>query len=131
MRSRKQTRWTRSASSSTRWAGLRAAKKIAAVAEASGIQFNIGGLAVLSQLEAAAGAHFYASSPERHVMPAAEFIFGLGVAGPDPLVPDTDFVIKDGHVTPPSRPGSRHPRGRARGGALHAQARSREEISEV
>jgi L-alanine-DL-glutamate epimerase-like enolase superfamily enzyme len=85
--------------------GLRAAKKIAAVAEASGIQLNIGGLAVLSQLEAAAGAHFYASSPERHVMPAAEFIFGLGVAGPDPLVPDTDFVIKDGHVIPPSRPG--------------------------
>lgn len=85
--------------------GLRSAKKIAAVAEASGIQLNIGGLAVLSQLEAAAGAHFYASSPERHVMPAAEFIFGLGVLGPDPLVPETDFVIKDGEVTPPARPG--------------------------
>ena len=85
--------------------GLRAAKKIAAVAEAAGIQLNIGGLAVLSQLEAAAGAHFYASSPERHVMPAAEFIFGLGALGPDPLVPDTDFVIKDGHVVPPNRPG--------------------------
>lgn len=85
--------------------GLRAAKKIAAVAEASGIQLNIGGLAVQSQLEAAAGAHFYASSPERHVMPAAEFIFGLGTLGPDPLVPDTDFVIRDGHVAPPSRPG--------------------------
>lgn len=85
--------------------GLRAAKKIAAVAEAAGIQLNIGGLAVQSQLEAAAGAHFYASSPERQVMPAAEFIFGLGVLGPDPLVPDTDFVIKDGHVEPPSRPG--------------------------
>lgn len=85
--------------------GLRAAKKIAAVAEASGIQLNIGGLAVQSQLEAAAGAHFYASSPERHVMPAAEFIFGLGTLGPDPLVPDTDFVIRDGHVAPPNRPG--------------------------
>ena len=85
--------------------GLRAAKKIAAVAEAAGIQLNVGGLAVQSQLEAAAGAHFYASSPERHVMPAAEFIFGLGVLGPDPLVPDTDFVIQDGHVVPPSRPG--------------------------
>jgi L-alanine-DL-glutamate epimerase-like enolase superfamily enzyme len=85
--------------------GLRAAKKIAAVAEAAGIQLNIGGLAVLSQLEAAAGAHFYASCPERLVMPAAEFIFGLGALGPDPLVPDTDFVIKDGHVSPPSRPG--------------------------
>jgi L-alanine-DL-glutamate epimerase-like enolase superfamily enzyme len=85
--------------------GLRAAKKIAAVAEAAGIQLNIGGLAVLSQLEAAAGAHFYASSPERHVMPAAEFIFGLGVLGPDPLAPDTEFVIRDGHVRPPSGPG--------------------------
>ena len=38
-------------------------------------------------------------------MPAAEFIFGLGVLGPDPLVPETDFVIKDGHVVPPGRPG--------------------------
>jgi len=85
--------------------GLRAAKKIAAVGEAAGIQLNIGGLAVLSQLEAAAGAHFYASSPARQVMPAAEFIFGLGVLGPDPLVPDTDFVIEDGHVIAPSRPG--------------------------
>lgn len=85
--------------------GLRQAKKIAAVAEASGIQLNIGGLAVQSQLEAAAGAHFYASSPERHVMPAAEFIFGLGVLGPDPLVPETDFVIRDGHVRAPTRPG--------------------------
>jgi L-alanine-DL-glutamate epimerase-like enolase superfamily enzyme len=85
--------------------GLRAAKKIAAVAEAAGIQLNVGGLAVLSQLEAAAGAHFYASCPERHVMPAAEFIFGLGALGPDPLVPDTDFAIRDGHVAPPSRPG--------------------------
>jgi L-alanine-DL-glutamate epimerase-like enolase superfamily enzyme len=85
--------------------GLRAAKKIAAVAEAAGIQLNVGGLAVQSQLEAAAGAHFYASTPARLVMPAAEFIFGLGVLGPDPLVPDTDFTIKDGHVTLPSRPG--------------------------
>jgi L-alanine-DL-glutamate epimerase-like enolase superfamily enzyme len=85
--------------------GLRAAKKIAAVAEAAGIQLNIGGLAVQSQLEAAAAAHFYASTAERHVMPAAEFIFGLGTLGPDPLVPDTDFVIKNGHVTPPNRPG--------------------------
>jgi len=85
--------------------GMRQAKKIAAVAEASGIQLNIGGLAVLSQLEAAAGAHFYASSPERQVMPAAEFIFGLGVLGPDPLVPDTDFVIENGFVAPPDRPG--------------------------
>jgi L-alanine-DL-glutamate epimerase-like enolase superfamily enzyme len=85
--------------------GLRAAKRIAAVAEAAGIQLNIGGLAVFSQLEAAAGAHFYASTPERLVMPAAEFIFGLGVLGPDPLVGESDFAIRDGHVTPPSGPG--------------------------
>ena len=85
--------------------GLRAAKKIAAVAEAAGIQLNVGGLAVQSQLEAAAGAHFYASTPARLVMPAAEFIFGLGVLGPDPLVPDTHFTIQDGHVAPPSGPG--------------------------
>ena len=85
--------------------GLRAAKRIAAVAEAAGIQLNVGGLAVHSQLEAAAGAHFYASTPERLVMPAAEFIFGLGAIGPDPLVPETDFVIRDGHVAPPARPG--------------------------
>jgi L-alanine-DL-glutamate epimerase-like enolase superfamily enzyme len=85
--------------------GLRPAKKIAAVAEAAGLQLNVGGLAVFSQLEAAAGAHFYASTPERLIMPAAEFIFGLGAIGPDPLVPDTDFTIKDGHVAPPDRPG--------------------------
>ena len=26
-------------------------------------------------------------------MPAGEFIFGLGVIGPDPLVPQTDFLV--------------------------------------
>ncbi len=85
--------------------GLHAGKKIAAVAEASGIQLNVGGLAVQSQLEAAAGAHFYASCPERLIMPAAEFVFGVGGLGPDPIVPETDFVVVDGHVTVPSRPG--------------------------
>jgi L-alanine-DL-glutamate epimerase-like enolase superfamily enzyme len=85
--------------------GITPARKIAAIAEAANLQINCGGLAVLSQLEAAAGAHFYASRPVEHVMPAGEFIFGLGVIGPDPLVPDTDFVIQDGHVTPPSGPG--------------------------
>jgi L-alanine-DL-glutamate epimerase-like enolase superfamily enzyme len=85
--------------------GITPARKIAALAEAANLKINCGGLAVLSQLEAAAGAHFYASRPAAHVMPAGEFIFGLGVIGPDPLVPDTDFVVKDGHVTPPSGPG--------------------------
>jgi L-alanine-DL-glutamate epimerase-like enolase superfamily enzyme len=85
--------------------GITPARKIAAVAEAANLKINCGGLAVLSQLEAAAGAHFYASRPVAHVMPAGEFIFGLGVIGPDPLVPETNFRIEDGHVTPPSGPG--------------------------
>ena len=78
--------------------GITPARKIAAIAEAANLKINCGGLAVLSQLEAAAGAHFYASRPAEHVMPAGEFIFGLGVIGPDPLVPETEFVVKDGHV---------------------------------
>jgi L-alanine-DL-glutamate epimerase-like enolase superfamily enzyme len=85
--------------------GITPARKIAAIAEAANLKINCGGLAVLSQLEAAAGAHFYASRPAEHVMPAGEFIFGLGVIGPDPLVPKTDFVVKDGHVRPPVGPG--------------------------
>lgn len=85
--------------------GITQARKIAALAEAANLRINIGGLAVYSQLEAAAGAHFCASRPAAQVMPAAEFIFGLGVAGPDPLVLETGFVIEDGHVRPPSGPG--------------------------
>jgi L-alanine-DL-glutamate epimerase-like enolase superfamily enzyme len=85
--------------------GITPARKIAALAEAANIKINCGGLAVLSQLEAAAGAHFYASRPVETVMPAGEFIFGLGVIGPDPLVPDTDFEVRDGHVSPPAGPG--------------------------
>jgi L-alanine-DL-glutamate epimerase-like enolase superfamily enzyme len=85
--------------------GITPARKIAAIAEAANLKINCGGLAVLSQLEAAAGAHFYASRPAEHVMPAGEFIFGLGVIGADPLVPETDFLVKDGYVRPPSGPG--------------------------
>jgi L-alanine-DL-glutamate epimerase-like enolase superfamily enzyme len=85
--------------------GITPARKIAAIAEAANLKINCGGLAVLSQLEAAAGAHFYASRPAEHVMPAGEFIFGLGVIGADPLVPETDFVVKDGHVRAPNGPG--------------------------
>jgi L-alanine-DL-glutamate epimerase-like enolase superfamily enzyme len=39
------------------------------------------------------------------VMPAGEFIFGLGVIGDDPIAEPGAFVIKDGYVTPPSGPG--------------------------
>lgn len=85
--------------------GIRQAKRIADVAAAANMRVNVGGLAVQSQLEAAAGAHFVASTPTRRVMPGAEFIFGLGVAGPDPLVGETDFVISDGHARAPKCPG--------------------------
>jgi L-alanine-DL-glutamate epimerase-like enolase superfamily enzyme len=85
--------------------GITPARKIAAIAEAANLKINCGGLAVLSQLEAAAAAHFYASRPAEHVMPAGEFIFGLGVIGPDPLAPESDFVVKDGHVRSPNGPG--------------------------
>ncbi len=85
--------------------GIRQAKKIAAVAEAADILLNFGGLAAFCQLEAAACAHLYASTAPEQTMPAGEFIFGLGVKGPDPLVPDTDFLLRDGHCEPPHRPG--------------------------
>lgn len=85
--------------------GLTAAKKIAAVAEAANVQLNCGGLAVQSQLEAAAGAHFYASTPASRMMGAAEFVFGLNTTAQDPLSPDSDFRVVDGHVQVPTGPG--------------------------
>ena len=85
--------------------GFTPAKKIAAVAEAANIQLNCGGLAVQCQLEAAASAHFYASTPAKRMMGAAEFVMGLNTIGPDPLAPVTDFVVKDGHVNVPTGPG--------------------------
>ncbi|MCC6534359.1 MAG: hypothetical protein IT531_17545 [Burkholderiales bacterium] len=85
--------------------GLMPARKIAALAEAAEIQLNCGGLAVQSQLEAAASAHFYAATPARRMMGAGEFVFGLNTVGPDPLVPRTDFVVRDGHVDVPTGPG--------------------------
>ena len=88
-----------------RMGGLKIAQKIAGIAEGANILINIGGLAVMSQLEAAAAAHFYASLPARRCMPAGEFIFGLGVSGEDPLVPEPDFKIENGHVRPPAGPG--------------------------
>lgn len=85
--------------------GLTAGKKIAAIAEAANIQLNCGGLAVQSQLEAAAGAHFYASTPASRMMGAAEFVMGLNTTAKDPLSPDSDFRVKDGHVDVPTGPG--------------------------
>ena len=85
--------------------GITPAKKIAAIAEAANIQLNCGGLAVQSQLEAAAGAHFYASTPASRMMGAAEFVFGLNATAPDPICPESDFVVRDGHVDVPHGPG--------------------------
>jgi L-alanine-DL-glutamate epimerase-like enolase superfamily enzyme len=85
--------------------GITPAKKIAAIAEAANIQLNCGGLAVQSQLEAAAGAHFYASTPARFMMGAAEFVFGLNTTAKDPLCPESDFRVRDGHVNVPEGPG--------------------------
>jgi L-alanine-DL-glutamate epimerase-like enolase superfamily enzyme len=85
--------------------GITPAKKIAAVAQAANIQINCGGLAVQSQLEAAAGAHFYASIPASRMMGAAEFVLGLNATMKDPLCPESDFVVRNGHVDVPRTPG--------------------------
>lgn len=85
--------------------GIAQARKIAAVAEAGNIRLNAGGVCAFSQLEAAASAHFYCSLPASRTLGAAEFVGGLGVFGPDPLVPDPLWVIKDGHVRVPNEPG--------------------------
>ena len=85
-----------------RWRG-----KISAIADASGIQINCGGLAVASQFEAAASAQFCASVREKKTFGAAEFVFGLGTLGRDPLAVESGFKIKDGAVHGAARgPGS-------------------------
>jgi L-alanine-DL-glutamate epimerase-like enolase superfamily enzyme len=85
--------------------GITSAKRIAAIAQAANIQLNCGGLAVQSQLEAAAGAHFYASTPAHLMMGAAEFVFGLNTTARDPICPESDFIVRDGHVEVPRGPG--------------------------
>lgn len=85
--------------------GLLPARKIAAIAEANSILLNCGGLAVASQFEAAASAHFCATIPARRTFGAAEFAFGVGPLGPDPLVAEGAMAIKGGKVKLPSGPG--------------------------
>ena len=85
--------------------GITPAKKIAGIAEAANIQLNCGGLATQSQLEAAAGAHFYASIPAARMMGAAEFVLGLNAVSQDPICAESDFVLRDGHVEVPRGPG--------------------------
>lgn len=85
--------------------GLSAARQITAIAAASGIQINCGGLAVTSQLEAAASAQFCATVPARQTFGAAEFAFGLETVGHDPLAAESGFRIVAGAVQVPSGPG--------------------------
>lgn len=85
--------------------GLSVARKIAAIAEASGIQINCGGLAVASQFEAAASAQFCATVPAKRTFGAAEFVFGVGTMGHDPLVADGAMTIRDGSIIVPTGPG--------------------------
>lgn len=85
--------------------GLTPARKIAAIAQGAGIQLNCGGLATVSTFEAAASAHFCATIPARRTFGAAEFVFGLGPLGRDPLSANEALVIKDGAVAVPEGPG--------------------------
>ncbi|MEJ0023309.1 MAG: enolase C-terminal domain-like protein [Alphaproteobacteria bacterium] len=85
--------------------GLTPARKIAAVAEANDLGINSGGLAVASQFEAAAAAHYCASIPMARTFGAAEFVFGAGVLGDDPLVAEGALSIKDGKTVVPTVPG--------------------------
>lgn len=85
--------------------GLSVARKISAIADASGIQINCGGLAVASQFEAAASAQFCASVRAKKTFGAAEFVFGLNTIAQDPLSAGSDFKIRNGAVTVPTGPG--------------------------
>ncbi len=85
--------------------GLLPARKIAAIAEANDLGINSGGLAVASAIEASAALHYCASIPAGRTFGAAEFVFGAGVLGPDPLIAEGDLKIVDGAVAVPDRPG--------------------------
>lgn len=85
--------------------GLTPARKISAIAQGAGIHLNCGGLATVSTFEAAASAHFCATVPARRTFGAAEFVFGLGPLGRDPLAANKALLIKDGAVAVPEGPG--------------------------
>jgi L-alanine-DL-glutamate epimerase-like enolase superfamily enzyme len=85
--------------------GLSAARRIAAVAKGANILINCGGLATVSNFEAAAAAHFCATIPARQTFGAAEFVFGLGPLGDDPLSANSPLSIVEGGVKVPEEPG--------------------------
>lgn len=80
--------------------GLCNSKKIAAIAEACSSYVNLGGTAHGARIEAAVGAHFYAST--KNIFPAGEFV--MGITEEDPIV-NNPFVINDGCVNVPKGSG--------------------------
>jgi L-alanine-DL-glutamate epimerase-like enolase superfamily enzyme len=85
--------------------GFTPARHMLAIAGAFDIGINCGGLAVASQFEAAAAAQYCAAVPGGRTFGAAEFVFGAGVLGTDPLVAEGGFAIVDGAVAVPTAPG--------------------------
>ena len=85
--------------------GIREAKRIADFAATTNLHVTLGGLAIQSQLEAASSAHLFSSIPGSLLMSGAEFLFGVGLGGTDPLVDEMSLVVKDGHVDVPTTPG--------------------------
>jgi len=88
-----------------KFGGYRLAMKLTALAEAANMQVNVGGTAIMSRIEAASIAHYYAAVPSPLMLPGGEFLYGVGGVKVDPLVPETDFAVKDGHVTVSTGPG--------------------------
>src|SRR5258708_9070020 len=65
--------------------GLSVARKISAIADATGIQINCGGLAGASQVEAAASPQFCASLRPQKAFGAAQVAFGPHTLTREPL----------------------------------------------
>lgn len=82
--------------------GIATARKIMNVGEAASMRVSVGGLAVQSQLEAAAGAHLLAAQPSNRILGGAEFVFGFGgLVLPDPISPEPAFDVHDGWASCP------------------------------
>ncbi|HWF57914.1 MAG TPA: enolase C-terminal domain-like protein [Candidatus Dormibacteraeota bacterium] len=85
-------------------AGFAGVRRMATLAEASGLGTTLGGVAHGSLLEAAACAHLYSSLASPPL--AAEFVLGLNVVDVDPIASAPEgFSVSDGSVRAPSGPG--------------------------
>lgn len=83
--------------------GLSRAKKIAAIAESSGLMVNCAGTAAGCYIEAVASAHLCASV-KNHAF-GAEFIMGLPSIDPSPIVTNRPMDVSRGSVIVPKLPG--------------------------